>query len=63
MVAVGGLLLALVCLAIVGAGLALAVIAWRPSHPAQLLAVSGAAAVGAFAFLLAALHWLANLLT
>ncbi|MFJ9037454.1 hypothetical protein ACIRF8_12805 [Streptomyces sp. NPDC102406] len=62
MTAVGGLVFALVCLAIVGAGLGLAVAAWRPGPPASLLLTAGAA-VGGFTFLLAALHWLAHLLT
>lgn len=62
MTAVAGLILALVCLAIVAAGLALAVVAWQPrTIPGP--AVTAGAAVAGTCFLLAALHGLANLLT
>lgn len=65
MTAAAGLLLALTCLAIVGAGLALAVTAWRPrpDSPAATIAVVAGLATGGACFLLAALHWLAHLLT
>jgi dienelactone hydrolase len=62
MTAAAGLVLALVCLAIVAAGLALAVAAWQPrTLPGPVAAVGFT--VGGGCFLLAATHWLANLLT
>ncbi|WP_330339385.1 hypothetical protein [Streptomyces sp. NBC_00557] len=66
MIGAAGFLLALACFAIVSAGLALAVAAWRPrpgDGPAFALAVTAGLAVGALCFLLGALHWLAHLLT
>ncbi|WP_225825623.1 hypothetical protein [Streptomyces naphthomycinicus] len=66
MTAAAGLLLALVCLAIVAAGLALAVTAVRPrpdGGPAAALAVAAGLTVGGISLLTGALHWLAHLLT
>lgn len=63
MTAVGGLVLALTCLAIVATGLALAVIAWQPTTKLPGLASAAGLTVGCGCILLAALHWLANLLT
>ena len=66
MASAAGLLLALVFIAIVAAGLGLAVTAWRPrpgAAPAFTVAFTAGFAVGSFCFLLAALHWLAHLLT
>ncbi|MFD6024538.1 hypothetical protein [Streptomyces griseoluteus] len=66
MIATAGLLLALVCLAIVGAGLALVVTSWqpRPGHgPAATLAVAAGLCAAGLAVVLAAAHWLAHLLT
>lgn len=66
MAGAAGLFLALVCMAIVGAGLALAVTAWRPRPGDDVVfAVAFAAGltVACGCFLLAALHWLAHLLT
>ncbi|MFJ6667440.1 hypothetical protein [Streptomyces sp. NPDC091383] len=66
MTASAGLLLAFVCMAIVGAGFALAITAWRPrpgDGPAATLAFVAGLAAGSFCFLLGALHWLAHLLT
>ncbi|MET9142423.1 hypothetical protein [Streptomyces sp. NPDC004042] len=66
MIAAVGLLLALVCLAVVAAGFALAVTAWRPrpgGGPAGAVAVTAGLAVGTASLTLAALHWLAHLLT
>lgn len=64
MTGAAGLLLALVCLAIVALGLALAVVSWQPKTRLlpDLPFVAGFT-VGAGSFLLAALHWLAHLLT
>lgn len=66
MTAAGGLVLAVVCMAIVAAGFALAVTAWRPrpgDNPAATLAVAAGLATGGACFVLGALHWLAHLLT
>ncbi|MFF9285419.1 hypothetical protein [Streptomyces griseosporeus] len=65
MVAAAGLLLTLVCLAIVALGFALAFTAWRPSTggPAATVACAAGLAAGAAALLLGSLHWLAHLLT
>ncbi|MFF8679513.1 hypothetical protein ACF07F_16540 [Streptomyces sp. NPDC015237] len=62
MAAAVGLLLALVCLAIVAAGLGLAVSVWQPRTLPGPLAAIGAAVAGG-CFLLTALHALAHLLT
>lgn len=64
MIAAFGLVLAVVCIAIVATGFALAVVSWQPHvrrvpHPAAIAAFT----VGAGCFLLAALHQLALLLT
>lgn len=62
MTAAAGLVLALVCLSIVAAGLALAVVAWQPrTVPGPVVALGASVAGGCF--LLAALHGLTNLLT
>lgn len=67
MTATAGLLLALVCMAIVAAGFALALTAWRPRPglPDRDFVVGAAAGltVGALCLLLGALHWLAHVLT
>ncbi len=67
MTAVGGLglVLALVCLAIVAVGFALACVAWRPrpDGPAVTVAIVGTLAAGGFCLLLAAVHTLADFLT
>lgn len=66
MTAVAGLLLALICIAIVAAGLALAVTSWQPSSPptASFLTglFTGLGCLG-LAVLLTALHWIAQALT
>ncbi|MEU7399992.1 hypothetical protein [Streptomyces sp. NPDC044948] len=62
MTAAAGLTLALVCLTIVAAGLALAVAAWQPrTIPGPV--ITAGAAVAAACLLLAALHGAAHLLT
>ncbi|MFF3310500.1 hypothetical protein [Streptomyces sp. NPDC002952] len=61
MTAAAGLLLALVCLAIVGAGLGLAVATWRPSAAPTALFIAGVG-VGATALVATAVHQLATVL-
>ncbi|MYR45067.1 hypothetical protein [Streptomyces sp. SID5910] len=62
MTAAAGLVLALICLTVVAAGLALAVVAWQPrTLPGPVVAAGATVAAGCF--LLAALHGLAHLLT
>lgn len=63
MTAAAGLLLALVCLAIVALGFALALTAWPTRTHATDVAFAAGFTVGAGCFLLAALHWLVHLLT
>lgn len=65
MEATAGLLLALACIAIVAAGFAFAVVAWRPrpDSPAITTAVVAGLATGGGCLLLATLHTLADLLT
>lgn len=66
MTAAGGLVLALVCMAIVAAGFALALTAWRPrpgDSPAAVIAFSAGLATGGACLVLGAIHWLAHLLT
>lgn len=65
MAGAAGLFLALVCMAIVGVGLALAITAWRPrpgDDAVFAVAFTAGIAVACGSFLLAALHWLAHLL-
>jgi hypothetical protein len=62
MAAAAGLLLALVCLAIVALGVALSITAWQPNRGLDVTFAAGFA-VGGGCFVLAALHWLAHLLT
>ncbi|MGW3110535.1 hypothetical protein [Streptomyces sp. NPDC001091] len=66
MTSAAGLLLALVCIAIVGAGLALVVSSWQPRPgpcTAATLATAAILCAGVLALFLAAAHWLAHLLT
>ncbi|MGW4300405.1 hypothetical protein ACWEHT_11570 [Streptomyces sp. NPDC004646] len=66
MASAAGLLLALVFLAIVAVGLALAIVAWRPepgSGPAPTILCAAALVTATGAVLLAVLHWIAHLLT
>lgn len=62
MTAAAGLILALVCLAIVALGFALSVTAWQPGRRSEAPLAFGFA-VGTCCFLLTAMHWLAHLLT
>jgi hypothetical protein len=58
--------MALIFMAIVAAGFALAITAWRPrpgDGPAFTLAFAAGLGAGALCFLVGALHWLAHLLT
>ncbi|WP_314411389.1 hypothetical protein [Streptomyces sp. DSM 40484] len=65
MTGAAGLLLALVCLAIVATGVAAACVAWRPrpAGPAVTFAIVGGLAAGGLCLILAAVHTLADLLT
>ncbi|NED73357.1 hypothetical protein G3I51_13590 [Streptomyces sp. SID9944] len=66
MTAAAGLILALVCIAIVAIGFALAVTACRPrpgDGPAAAVAFTAGLVTGSVCFTLGALHWLAHLLT
>ncbi|MFF3891370.1 hypothetical protein [Streptomyces sp. NPDC001914] len=64
MLSTAGLLLALVCIAIVAAGLGLAAAAWRPAlRPVSTLVVLAAGlTVGATGIVAAAVHQLATVL-
>jgi hypothetical protein len=64
-IAVGGLILALICLAVVGLAAALALATFTDHAPHWLLPVARliALSVAAWCFLLAALHQLADALT
>lgn len=66
MTAAAGLLLALTCLAIVAAGLGLAITAWQPRtdmSTATTWALTATITIGGSSLLLTALHWLTRLLT
>lgn len=65
MIAVGGLVLAIICLAVVALAAGISAATWGGREPHRLLPAvrSVALAVAAFCFLLAAVHQLAAALT